>query len=529
MKNLSSHKYSQKIDATGDSSTANPRLTRLRSCFSAHVWLPYVVVSMMLFISACSSSSVVVDELPEEPALVVPFGVDSTIAEQSKVLAEESFVPEEVEEQADALKKSVDQMGTRADSLWYYLTLGREDLEVAPEDSISAIKSFNEGAQFFIRMRQIEAEQDLNVEETRMIHNSLIDSSIVLLEEAIMLNPFDGETKALLAQQYYRKGVRLNNENDFLNAIDTWENLIRIERGEHSIFAALADNYYEVEQYDSSGVNFRRAYDVLMQTGTFSDYYYENEDYSEADKETLFSYLYFSAEAYTYALDTDKAMDGFKSSLRFTENESDIEAVKSYTDFIEWDGGNIANAFERDRILGLTDLEETETGFLALLPNIETQPAYDEIDWRLSLTQYSLEKPDEAVERLKNLVNRSQKDSLGHAILEDYEEYFEDYATMCYNIAQRYLSERNRRTALTYLLQSVEIPWSKRARSNLGIAIILQNNIEQSMYYGRQAERDFDQLTETEQKNLYRLFNNLHRRLGNMELAGRYYQLFRSM
>ena len=100
---------------------------------------------------------------------------------------------------------------------------------------------------------------------------------------------------------------------------------------------------------------------------------------------------------------------------------------------------------------------------------------------------------------------------------------------MCYNIAQRYLAERNRRTALTYLLQSVEIPWSKRARSNLGIAIILQNNIEQSMYYGRQAERDFDQLTETEQKNLYRLFNNLHRRLGNMELAGRYYQLFRSM
>jgi hypothetical protein len=164
-----------------------------------------------------------------------------------------------------------------------------------------------------------------------------------------------------------------------------------------------------------------------------------------------------------------------------------------------------------------------------LLESIETKEAYDEIDWRLSLTQYSLDKPEEAVDRLKNLIARSETDSMGVATTETYAEYFEDYATMCYNIAQRHLSNRDRRSALTYLLQSVEIPWTKRARSNLGIAIILQNNIEQSMLYAQEAEAQFDQLTTDEQRNLYRLFNNLHRRMGNMDLASRYYQLFRSM
>lgn len=500
-----------------------------RMCLSNWALFPMFAWVMSFAIVSCSAPSVVVTEVVEEPVLIVPSGVDSTIAVKSQELAEESFVPEEVEEQVDQMKEEVDQLGTRADSLWYFLTLGREDLKVSENDSIAAIKSFNAGAQFFIEMRRMENENDLTVDETRLQHNALIDSSISMLENAIMLNPFDAETKALLAQQYYRKGVRLNNENDFRNAIETWENLIRIERGEHSIFAALGDNYFEVGEYDSSGVNFRRAYDVLMQTGMFSDHYYEFEEYHPDDRATLFSYLYFAAEAFTFVFQSDQAVESFRQSLEYTESESDIEAVESYLEFIGWDGGDIANAFERDRILELTDLTEIETGLLALLELIGTQKAYDEIDWRLSLTQYSLDKPEEAVERLKNLVARSEKDSLGMAATETYTEYFEDYATMCYNIAQKHLSERDRRTALTYLLQSVEIPWSKRARSYLGIAVILQNNIDQAMFYAREAESQFDQLTPDEQKNLYRLFNNLHRRMGNMDLASRYYQLFRSM
>ncbi|PTM19979.1 MAG: hypothetical protein DA446_05680 [Bacteroidetes bacterium] len=278
-------------------------------CLSNWALFPMFAWVMSFAIVSCSAPSVVVTEVVEEPVLIVPSGVDSTIAVKSQELAEESFVPEAVEDQVDQMKEEVDQLGTRADSLWYFLTLGRDDLKVSENDSIAAIKSFNAGAQFFIEMRRMENENDLTVDETRLQHNALIDSSISMLENAIMLNPFDAETKALLAQQYYRKGVRLNNENDFRNAIETWENLIRIERGEHSIFAALGDNYFEVGEYDSSGVNFRRAYDVLIQTGMFSDHYYEFEEYHPDDRATLFSYLYFAAEAFTFAFQSDQAVE----------------------------------------------------------------------------------------------------------------------------------------------------------------------------------------------------------------------------
>ena len=148
---------------TGRTVHAGRTVHTSRMCLSNWALFPMFAWVMSFAIVSCSAPSVVVTEVVEEPVLIVPSGVDSTIAVKSQELAEESFVPEEVEEQVDQMKEEVDQLGTRADSLWYFLTLGREDLKVSENDSIAAIKSFNAGAQFFIEMRRMENENDLTV------------------------------------------------------------------------------------------------------------------------------------------------------------------------------------------------------------------------------------------------------------------------------------------------------------------------------------------------------------------------------
>ena len=462
-------------------------------------------------------------------SLYIPAGVDSAAAADAEILAEASFVPYEKEVQAERMRSNAVSYRVASDTLWYYLSLDRSNFEVTEEDSIDAIRTFNRGVEFVQEMQQLGSRTNIPEDQLRTRHAQLVDQAVNALEEAIVLNPFDVDTRYLLAQLYGVKAVRLTGENEHRKAIEVLERLERIEKGDHPIYASLAENYFAIGNYTRAAENFSKAENTLRETGRLSDTYFETGEYSPNDLAALFLYAYYAGEAYTFNYDAPNALSAFERARQFTEDDSEKQAVASMVDFINWDNGNIKASMARDSLITLDrdgNLEGAERGFIALMRDLGTQKAKDETDWRLAIVQYRLEKEDSAADRLMNLVNRTEKGIDGLPLDESYQRYFNDYGLICYNIGQRYLSERDRATALKYLEQSSRIQWSDRARANIEIAGILMNNLPEALRYASMAEEEISSLGPEDRKELYRLLSDLHRRNGNMPMASRYRELW---
>ena len=166
---------------------------------------------------------------------------------------------------------------------------------------------------------------------------------------------------------------------------------------------------------------------------------------------------------------------------------------------------------------------------MSLKNRLITQKARDEIDWRLARVEYQLKKREKAAERLLNLVQRTPKNVNGMPVDSTYIQYFTDFGTICFNIGQRHLSDRDRNTALKYFLQSTKVVGQYSARANLQIADILKQNISEAIKHAEKAEANKQFLNDNDTKVLYSLLTDLHRRAGNLDEARRYRQIWSSL
>jgi tetratricopeptide (TPR) repeat protein len=498
----------------------------------------YYIIIPLLLLTGCAtpSSYTALNQSGSVPMrmqsdLYIPVGVDSSIAAESEDLARASFVPISEENRAREIYSQAVELRIKSDTLWYYLTLDPINHSVSEEDSINAIKTFNQGAEFIIQMTALNSNSRLTQAEIDLRHKEYVDQAIRLLEEAIVLNPFDVDTRYYIAQLYAIKARRLSDEGDHQKAIEVLEKLSRTEKGDHQIFSSLADNYFEVADYQAAALNFEKARLVLFETGKFTEYYAEHAEYSPDDMSILFLYSFYQGEAFTRNFDSQVALRVFDEARVYASSEDEQSAIDSWVQFINWDGGQIRSSFERDDVIKLDlagENEAAEQGYLQLLPKLSMQTAIDEMEWRLSVVQYTLGKSDIAVERLMQLVSRTETDENRKPLEENYARYFNDYGLICYNLGQEYLRQQDRATALKYFRQSSTVGWSNRAKANLEIANIIVNNVPDALRFAEQAEAEIQQLNPEERKALYSMLNTLHRRLGNMESAALYFEKWRS-
>ena len=495
----------------------------------------FLIVVALLFATACATSSsysTLDDRRAEAPRpLIIPAGVDSLTASESRQLADSSFVSYQREQEAEALKRRANAYQAESDTLWYYLELDHSSQSQEQEDPPEFVESFNEGADFLIAANTLAQQSDFSQEDINR-YTQLIDSAINAFEEALVLNPFDTETRLRLGQLYGTKASRLNEISDHQKAIDVLEKLVRLEKGEHVIYASLAENYFRVGNYNFAADNFKLARETLENAARLTEYYYENDGYAQQDSLNLFLYSYYAGESYINLFDAEGAYSEFETARLLTTSSDDIEAINSQIEFINWDDGNILGSMRRDSIAVLAaggQLSEAESGFIELRNSLKTNRALDEIDWRLGVVQYQLEKQDEAADRLLNLVQRTD-------ILEDgsptdslYNRYFRDFGTITYNMGIEYRRNNQRNLALKYLNQSTKVKWENRARSFLQIADLLRNNVNEAIQYAQSAEEEIDSLNEDEVKSLYELLTDLHNRARNAELAQHYFQLWREI
>ena len=179
-------------------------------------------------------------------------------------------------------------------------------------------------------------------------------------------------------------------------------------------------------------------------------------------------------------------------------------------------------------LLESENLGAAEKGYNDLMGVVQTQPARDEVTWKLALVEANLNKTESAVTRLKTLVDRTSLKADGTPEDESYVRYFDAYGTLCYNLASENLKEkRDKRAALTYYLQSAQFAWENQARAYFEAARILQNNTPEAIKYAESGLASNP--SAQDQKSLYALLVSLHRRAGNQSEARRYFSLHKAM
>lgn len=481
-----------------------------------------------LLIQACASSNgIIVNPTPvEDNGLTIPSGVDSSIAEMANLLADSSFVSWEDETTSDALKSEGTTFRSQSDSLWAILELAQDTADLVMNiDSTQFISAFNEGAEYYIELQRISSLANPGSEQIAL-YASLVDQAILSFEKALTFNPFDAQTRVLLAQLYSVKAGRLNQEENFEKSIALLEKLSRLEKGDHVIFGVLAENYFVLNRYEESALNYRKAANVLLESGKLTELYYREGTYTLQDSVDVFTYFYYEGQSYLQRLDEIKSKEAFVKGYEFASSEEYKEIIQGEITFIDWDSGNIRASFARDSLMKLSNAGQPSNaleGYRELVPTLRSQRATDEIDWRIAILEYELGNTLLSAELLQTLNARIELQGDGSAKDSTYQQYLEDYGIITFNIGQENLNQRKRRLALTYLLQSGEIHWEYRGRAWLRVANLLQNNIPESLKYAHMAEEEFQNLEPDEQKSLLELFINLYRRNGDMNKAREYY------
>lgn len=491
----------------------------------------FIIALVGALLQSCASSKKVSNQelQSSEPVLFIPVGVDSAIASNAAILADSSFVEWESEQEAELLKEKGTLLKSESDSLWSALELDQSKKDsTALTDSTAFISSFNQGAQQFIELQRVAAIQEPTTEE-QDLYATLVDSATFYFEKALVVNPFDAQTRVILAQLYSIKAGRLNQNEEFEKSIEILEKLSRLEKGDPIILAILAENYFLLNKFSESALNYRKAADLLLETGMLSEKYFLEQQYTDQDSVDLFTYHYYEGQSYLKLFDEFGSKDAFLEAQKYANTEDFKDIVEGELRFIDWDEGNIKASYARDsliQLVSLGDLQGALVGFESLLMSLRSQRAKDEIEWRAALLNYEMGESEKAAGILFTLYNRIQLQENGFAADTSYQQYLEDYGIITFNIGQDYLNQRRRRLALTYFLQSGQIKWKANARALLRVATLLQNNIEESLKYAILVENELQKLNIDEQKTLYQFLVNQYRRNGNMDLARRYYTLW---
>jgi tetratricopeptide (TPR) repeat protein len=463
--------------------------------------------------------------------LVVPAGVDSSVAAFADSMADASFVTVDSQEQATALQTEGRELVEQTDSLWdaFEAATAADTVEaVTPEDSVAADSATTAGAEALLALDQLLRDSDVEGEALAARTAALLDSAQAALETAYGLNPFDSRSRLWLARVYELQARRLGQAQSYDRAVEELTKLTRLTPDQHAIFALLANNYFYLERWDSAAANYARAEDVYLQTFDLIP-----NDPGGPDSAQVFAYARAQGDMHVRDLAAVPAKTAYDRALVFAPTADDSTYVAGELEWMAWDDMNIASSFMRDSVLALEsggDLEAAAAGYAALLPRLSRQSAIDETDWRLAIVDYNLGNAEAAATRLQTLAGRIPLDSTGTAVDSTHTRYLDDYGTVCLNLGRDYLREqRDNRTALMYFEQATRFSWRGRAATHLEMASLLQSNPDAALTNATAALGREDDLEVSERRSLYLLLMSLHRRLGQFDDARRFRDAYRAL
>ena len=491
--------------------------TRMTSQINLTLALTSVALAIL---AGCSSNMRVARN---GSGLLVPPGVDSTVAVQADSIADGLFVSLDREGKADRLKLVGKSRASQSDTLWKYLSSQPDaTLKATGSDSSRAIEAFNAGARNLQELAKLKQAAGSPVQAERM--KRLLLEAKANFERAVILNPFDLEIKSWLARVYQTLAVRLLDDKNHKRAAKVLERLVRIERGEHSLYARLGEAYYAMKEWESANQNFAMAEAVMRETAGL-DFNLEQND-QQLDPKTLFYYVYYQGDTEIKMHQSARGLATLNRSLQYATSDEEKADIKNYLDWINWDNGNIPAVELRDKLLALQDKEDYQAaaaGFEKLMSMLKTKQAIDETRWRLAVLEFQfLNRRGRGIDRLAGVVKAASKDSDGAPLDSTYQQYFDSYGVMCHNLGVETV-KKNRKVAFTYFKQAVAISWENRAKSFLELAKLSRNKPAAVISNCEKALSDSNKLDSREQMQAYQLLVEALKRSGKFKEARTYY------
>lgn len=467
---------------------------------------------------------------PVVRVIVAPPGVDSAVVAEADSLASTAFVEPEAEDEALALRETGRDLIERSDSLWAALTAARDrdPQSVSADEEVDANEAVGSGGQALVALDDLLRDSEAGEAELIRRTAVLLDSAEAALERAFQLNPFESRTRLWLAQVYELQARRLGQSGAFSEAVAELEKLTLLTPDQHAVYAMLANNYFQLSDWERAAIAYREASEVYLATRELV-----LDEPPALDSALVFGYVRAEGEMHVRRLNANDARAAYRRGFDFVVSEADSAYLQSQLDWIDWDGGDIANAMARDSLAALADagsFEDARAGFARLAGAVSTRGAADELDWRLAIVEYNLGESEVAATRLQALAARTPKDAHGRAADPTYGRYLEDYGTLCLNFGRELIRDRrDSRTALMYFTQATTFGWSGRPLAFFEVARLLQANVPAALEAAQAALEQESTLSDPQRADLYRLLMELHRRAGDFDRAREFRDAYRAL
>jgi len=497
-----------------------------------------ISIVLALLLANCSGTRSKKAEFSESETGPYPAGVDSSLAAEVDSISRTIFVNWERQQQARVRFDVGEQKYEESNQMWLALMSLGDSSALQNEDSLEAIRQFNNGARQLIALRELQQQGNLDESAFKKQSQVLMDSARTAFEQSVRLNPFDRNSRLWLSRVYQMQAERYLQTERLEYAAQSLEKLIQMDKSQHGLYGRLGQIYMSLKEWDSANYNFRMAEEVLRNTAVFQvpEEQAINDTTTAAalDSSTLFLYVYYQGESNIRRYNSAAALNDLERALPLARNEEDRQTIAATIDWIRWDDGNIHSAEERDKLLRLIDekqYQEAAKGFDQLMLSLKSGHAARETEWRLALLEFTyLGQQDQAMERMEKITAFYMNDASGAALSDTlYKDYYNSYGTMCHNLGLASLKEKKLRDALIYFNQACAVPWDQRAKSYVEIAKLSINNPERAAEAAGEALANRSQLSREEQLEALRMMIEALKRLGKFQEATEYYREYRQL
>lgn len=450
----------------------------------------FLIIALLLIsvqFTGCSSRAYnIILKEPVKPGLP---GVDSLIYARSDSITTRLFVHYSQQQRAIEL---IDVAGSDvivADSLWFLIN--QIKMPVFPD---SVDRNSKKGLFF---LEQIRADS-LNRSLIKLMSYVMLNDAIESFQNVEEIDPFNLDTKSLLADAYFGRGEKKFSQADLNKAAQTLESLIAKNKGQHDLYDRLGDVYWQLKDWQSAFENYQTGYRVLLATAFLNSGSQAAPDTAvnaardTVDSKLIFHYYFKLAAAKSSLYDASTALQLLHQAYNFVQTKNDSDKIKTTIDWILWDDGNIAASELRDSIIVkeyALKFEEAYKGYLGLLDNLKTEKAKKWIQNRLAQIEFwNFDEREKGAQRLLKLISTISVDPETEMPVDSTDGlYFHECGEMHYELAISLIKKSDYNKAKDAFATSASIPWANRGRCFMELARLSLHNHEAVLQYVEKA------------------------------------------
>ena len=415
-------------------------------------------------------------------------------------------------------------------TIWKYLSAtDRSQWTITKEDSERAIKEhIVPGATICRKAGEINDKMNkgqTNIEQEASNLINLFEQAKDYFEEGMRLNPFDKYTPPWLISTYSQLEKLYAYKKEPTKRLQLLKNLLYLQNDPKTrlyLFNNIGMIYRQFGQYTQARDYFQFAVDAI----------FESND-AQIDTTNLFQNIYLRGEMQLKLYEDEPALTSFIHARMIAPNQDIFNSITGLIDYINWDGGNIRASEKYNEAITLYNekkYDEAEIAYLELLGIVQTEKATNQIQLYLAKMQfYQLNKQDDAIDRLWNVVNKYTLNSdTGIPSDSTYKNLWENYAKLCLDMGlNNYFKDK--RSSFTYFLKSSQIESPSRGKAFLNLAMASACNPQICLSYCVRTLDYQERLNKEDKKLLYQTFYQAYLKQGNFEQALNWFKKLNEM